>query len=99
MSRAVKQTKPVQSATELAARTVQNWFDTLVSDLDAINDNHSFGDGGFLPDVDLDAVKTAIRGTTPTPDDDDADLDQIAEVKAAYLIGVQMGLRLRGGAR
>lgn len=87
--------KPVQSPAALAKHHVDEWIDALISSTD-------FGErmDPFMNDEAFDDVARAIEATmeraqNPTTADERHGQQLLAEREAGYLIGVQVGLRLR----
>lgn len=81
--------KPRQTPTAIAAHVVSEWFTEVTGNMGALT-----GDARF---PDLDAAIDQIREALLTPDPSAPGRDELASQEAAYLIGVQVGLRLRGG--
>lgn len=78
---------PLQMARDLADRFVGSMTAITTvgdQDIDALNDG-------------IDAIQDRIRATYPSDhDDDDANFNETSAREAGYLVGVQVGLRLRG---
>lgn len=83
--------KPRQTPTAIAASIVAEWFTEVIGNMGALT-----GDARF---PDLDAAFDQIREALLTPDPSAPARDELASQEAAYLIGVQVGLRLRGGTQ
>ena len=96
-----KTSQKPQDPRKVAARVVQEWFDELCSSSDAFNDgtNAQTLQANLICEV-QEAVKAADRDPL-IGHDSDAVQDEIYAREAGFLVGVQLGLRLRaaGGAR
>ena len=88
----------VKNPRKLAAKAVQNWYDSLIESAEA----HTHG-GIFQVTLDkaFDDVERALRVEYEkdhgTIKEDQDGVDPYLAREAGYLIGVQVGLRLRGG--
>lgn len=99
MSRALKvtKTKPTQSAAELAAAIVQDHFDWMLTTPQVFTQGSVYETR--LTERAFDEVKAVVLREyiddhgTPEPGDDL--VDEFCAQEAGYLIGVQVGLRLR----
>ncbi len=83
---------------KLAIRLVDEWFDAITSSHDGHNSTYTRGqqlsDAFGNVEVALEAEELAEYGAA-SDDEDAAIRKRIASTEAGYLIGVQVGLRLR----
>lgn len=101
---ATKKAPPVVDPRKLAVEMVQEWYESLLASGEA----HTHGsiyqvtlDNGFIAVQEaLEAEHEKEHGKMPPPEDGSVEREIIAQ-EAGYLIGVQVGLRLRsaGGGR
>lgn len=92
MSKRIQVARP-QSSSELAAKIVGKWFHTVTLTTDG------FTQDALTFDPVQDAVmREYVRDHGPVKPGEDL-VDRMCAQEAGYLIGVQVGLRLRGGVR
>lgn len=87
-----------QEAHELAADIVQDWFETRLTTRDVFTQGSIFQ---RLTEASFDEVQDAVKADYvrthgPVTDSDDL-VDEMCAQEAGYLIGVQVGVRLRAG--
>jgi hypothetical protein len=101
MSKSKRKTSPAKDPRRMAVAVVQEHFDNMMTTSD------TYIEAGYLVspiDAAFDAIENALeaeavkRQGKPIDPDEDVELRMISR-EAGYLIGVQVGLRLRGGAR
>lgn len=95
---------PKKTPQQIAREAVEEWHSTVIEDRDALyTSSHAASTSSRRIDSAFDAIENFleaehVKGHGPIEPDDDLQRVMFGR-DAGYLIGVQVGLRLRGGAR